>query len=113
MALQYQRIYLKGAKHDITVILDYKNLTYFLITKVLNRRQARQAEVLINYNFKIIYYKGTENIQADALSRRADHKEEIKKPVPAILKIIKDKVIIYNQQNIRLAAISKIINNPL
>jgi hypothetical protein len=35
-ALQYWRIYLEGAKHDITVILDHKNLTYFLTTKVLN-----------------------------------------------------------------------------
>ena len=71
-------------------------MTYFLITKVLNRRQVRWVEVLINYNFKIVYYKGTENIQADILNRRANHKEGIKKPVLIILKTITGKVIIYN-----------------
>jgi hypothetical protein len=35
-ALWHWRIYLEGAKHNITMILDHKNLTYFLITKVLN-----------------------------------------------------------------------------
>jgi hypothetical protein len=33
-ALQHWRIYLEGAKHNITMILDHKNLTYFLTTKV-------------------------------------------------------------------------------
>jgi hypothetical protein len=61
-ALQYWRIYLEGAKHNITMILDHKNLTYFLITKVLNQQQARWAEVLANYNFWIKYCKGIENI---------------------------------------------------
>jgi len=32
---------------------DYKNLTGFLITKELNRRQVRWAEILIEYYFKI------------------------------------------------------------
>jgi hypothetical protein len=35
----------------------------------LNRRQARWAESLQEYNFKIVYRKGTENGKADALSR--------------------------------------------
>ena len=71
-------------------------MIYFLIIKVLNRRQVKWVEVLANYNFKIIYYKGIKNIQADALNRKANYKEGIKKPVPAILKIIKDGAIIYN-----------------
>ena len=52
--------------------------TYFLITKVLNQRQVRWVEVLANYNFKIVHCKGTKNIQANALSRRANHKEGVK-----------------------------------
>jgi hypothetical protein len=71
-------------------------LTYFLITKVLNQRQARWAEVLTNYNFWIKHCKGTENIQADALSRQSDHKEGIKKPVLAILKQLENGTITYN-----------------
>ena len=50
---------------------DYKNLTGFLITKELNRKQVRQAEMLIKYYFKIQYTKGIDNAQADALSRKA------------------------------------------
>jgi hypothetical protein len=87
---------LEGAKHDITVISDHKNLTYFLTTKVLNQQQARWAEVLANYNFWIEHCKGTENVQADTLSRRVDHEEGIKKPVPAILKRSENRTITYN-----------------
>ena len=35
-------------------------------------------------------------MQANALSRRADYKEGIKKPVPAILRTTKDGAITYN-----------------
>ena len=50
---------------------DYKNLTGFLITKELNQKQVRWAEMLIKYHFEIQYTKGTDNTQADALSRKA------------------------------------------
>ena len=43
----------------------------FLIIKELNYRQVRQAEMLIEYYFKIQYTKGTKNIRADILSRKA------------------------------------------
>ena len=43
----------------------------FLIIKELNYRQVRQAEILIEYYFKIQYTKGTKNARADALSRKA------------------------------------------
>ena len=52
--------------------MDYKNLIGFLITKELNRRQVRQAEMLIEYYFKIQYTKGTENARVDVLSRKAE-----------------------------------------
>ena len=50
---------------------DYKNLIEFLITKELNQRQVRQAEMLIEYYFKIQHTKGTDNARVDALSRKA------------------------------------------
>ena len=43
----------------------------FLIIKELNQRQVRQAEMLIEYYFKIQYTKGTKNIRVDILSRKA------------------------------------------
>ena len=39
--------------------------------KELNYRQVRQAEMLIDYYFKIQYTKGIENIGLDILSRKA------------------------------------------
>ena len=37
------------------VIIDHKALEHFMITKQLNRRQARWAEFLSQFNFKISY----------------------------------------------------------
>ena len=50
--------------------MDYKNLTGFLTTKELNRRQVRWAEILAKYYFKIKYIKGTDNIKADTLNKK-------------------------------------------
>ena len=50
--------------------MDYKNLIGFLTTKKLNRRQVRQAKILIKYYFKIKYTKGTDNIKIDVLSKK-------------------------------------------
>ena len=65
---------------------DHKNLIYFLLTKVLNRRQVRWAETLAAYNFVIIYRKGSENARADALSRRTDYVGPKQERPRAILK---------------------------
>jgi hypothetical protein len=40
-AFQEWRVYLEEAKYQIKVFTDYQNLTYFFITKKLNRRQVR------------------------------------------------------------------------
>jgi len=54
------------------VFTNHKNLEYFNTTKLLNQRQARCAEVLSQFNFKIVYRPGEKNSKADALSRRVD-----------------------------------------
>jgi len=54
------------------VFTDHKNLEYFNTTKLLNRTQARWAEILSQFNFKIVYRPGERNGKADALSRRVD-----------------------------------------
>ena len=43
--------------------IDYKNLIKFLTIKELNGKQVRQAEILVEYYFKIKYVKGTDNIK--------------------------------------------------
>jgi hypothetical protein len=43
---------------------------------VLTRRQARWAEHLAEFNFKVVYRPGDKNTKADVLSRRWDHAPE-------------------------------------
>ena len=54
------------------VYTDHHDLEYFNTTKVLNRRQARWADYLSQFEFKIIYRPGSQNAKADARSRRSD-----------------------------------------
>ncbi|CEL08608.1 hypothetical protein ASPCAL11756 [Aspergillus calidoustus] len=85
-AFKQWRVYLQGARHTVIVKSDHKNLTYFTTTKELTRRQARWAELLSQYDYKIEHCKGTENGQADALSRRPDYEDKTRQPQPAILR---------------------------
>ena len=79
---------------------DHQNLTYFLTTKELNRRQVRWAELISSYNFKIYYHKGSENGRADALSRRADHREGYKVEPYSILRLNEDGTMEYNYKQV-------------
>jgi len=64
--------FLMGATEEIVLFTDQKNLAYFNTTKLLNWRQARWAEILSQFNFKIVYCPGEKNGKSDALSRRMD-----------------------------------------
>ena len=58
---------------QIRVFRDYKNLKYFTIMKVLNKRQVQWVEKLAEYNFIIIYYTEASNTKADLLLYRANY----------------------------------------
>jgi hypothetical protein len=53
----------------VQVFIDYKNIEYFMTTKVLNRRQACWAQELAGMDFKISYRKGTSNGKPGILLR--------------------------------------------
>jgi transposase InsO family protein len=72
LAFKTWKRYLEGAKHQVLIYTDHKNLEYFSTTKILNRRQARWAQDLAEFDFKIIYRPGPQNGKADALSRRSE-----------------------------------------
>lgn len=76
--------YLSGTEEPVEVFSDHNNLRYFL-TKKLSPRQARWAELMAPFHFKIFHVKGTENGRADALSRRHDHQENAGDPEPVSL----------------------------
>jgi transposase InsO family protein len=111
VAFKVWRVYLEGAKYTITVKTDHKNLTFFTTTKELTRRQARWAETLSQYDFKIVHCKGTENGQADALSRRPDYELQGKTVEPAVLRQNEDGSLTYNHQI--LAATIELMEDPL
>ncbi len=57
-------------KDPIHGIPDHKNLDHFMSTKDLNRRQARWAECLAEFNFQITYRPGKSGTIPDSLTRR-------------------------------------------
>jgi hypothetical protein len=70
-AFQEWRPELEGSPHPIQVITDHKNLEYFMTSKQLNRRQARWAEFLSRFQFKLTYRPGRLGGKPDALTRRS------------------------------------------
>jgi hypothetical protein len=108
-ALKVWRAYLEGATHQVLVKSDHKNLTFFTSTKELTRRQARWAETLARYDYRIEHCPGAANSQADALSRRPDYAVGVKEAVPAILKTNENGHLVYNHQI--LAATSEVKND--
>ena len=64
------RAELTSTQNQIRVYSDHRSLEYFMTTKVLNARQARWAETLAPFNFRIEYTPGKSNERADILSRR-------------------------------------------
>ena len=73
-ALKEWRRYLKEAHHQIQIYTDHKNLEYFTTTKILNKQQARWAQELAGYDFKIFHRPGSANGKPDALSRRSEYR---------------------------------------
>ena len=70
-AFEHWRAELQSVENPIQVLSDHKNLEYFMTSKLLNRRQARWAEFLSRFNFKITYRPGKHGGKPDALTRRS------------------------------------------
>jgi len=73
-SMKHWRHYLEGSRHPVKVLTDHKNLEIFMSTKILNRRQARWAELLAEYDFMFEHIPGKTN-PADGPSRRPDYAE--------------------------------------
>ena len=78
-AMKHWRHYLEGSREPVQVLTDHKNLETFMSSKVLNRRQARWAEILANYDFVLVPIPGKTN-PADAASRRPDYAKDVTLP---------------------------------
>ena len=71
-AFEEWRAELEGLAEPLKVYSDHKALEYFMTKKSLSARQARWAELLSRYHFKIQYHSATKNQKADALTRREE-----------------------------------------
>ncbi len=47
---------------EFTVLSDHRNLLYFTIRRLLSERQARWADAMSRYNFKIKYRPGRQAV---------------------------------------------------
>ena len=54
-ALEEWRHYIQGSGHTTIVYMDHQNLTYFKLAQKLNRRQARWALYLSEFDIKLVH----------------------------------------------------------
>jgi hypothetical protein len=96
---------LRGAQLPFTAITDHRALEYFTTKRLLRPRQARWAELISMYNFKIVYRPGKENIIADALSRKSEELQSQKEIAIAgrTMQLIKDDQLGISLHNLTLA----------
>ncbi len=71
-AFEHWRPELKLTELLIKMFTDHQALTPLMEDKELSRRQMRWVQKLVDFNFKIMYRPGKQNIKVDALTRRAD-----------------------------------------
>ena len=72
--LEAWRHLLEGVQYKFEIWTDHKNLEYFMKAQKLNRKQARWALYLSQFDFILKHVAGTKMGKADGLSRRADWK---------------------------------------
>ena len=65
---------LEGTAMSVKMLTDHKGLEYFMTSKKLTPRQARWAEFLSKFNFKVTYQTGKKNEKADALTRKPNNR---------------------------------------
>ena len=67
--LEKLHMYLHGI--EFTIFTEHYNLQNFATKALLNRRQARWAGLLAQYQFHILFLPGKANGKADAMTRRS------------------------------------------
>jgi hypothetical protein len=65
------RVELQSIESFTNVLIDHKSLKYFMITKKLNKRQAKWVEFLIEFDFKIAYQSEKKNDKANSFIKRS------------------------------------------
>jgi len=74
-----------GTRYPIEILTDHRNLLFATQPQKLSMRQARWQEVLSYYDYIVKYRPGSQNVKADALSRRPDFLPEEDSDLECIL----------------------------
>jgi len=77
--LEAWRHLLEEVQFKFEIWTDHKNLEYFMKVQKLNRRQARWALYLSQFDFTLKHVPGTKMGKVDGLSRRLDWKVGVEK----------------------------------
>jgi len=72
---------LEGAKYQVLVISDHKNLEYFTTSRVLSRCLARWSLFLSSFSFIVKHQPGSLNGKADALHEDLTMRNSIDHPL--------------------------------
>ena len=72
-ATECWRHYLEATPYAFEIHMDHNNLTYFMRSQNLSKRQARWQLWMSHFNYSLVYQKGTAMHVADPLSRCSDH----------------------------------------
>ena len=90
-ALKEWRQYLLDTKHPFTILMDHKNLEYFMNPQDLSCQQACYNQILQEYHYVIQHHPGKTN-PADPLSWRPDFEKGVKDNTQIqILSLLKSK----------------------
>lgn len=76
-AIKYFKPYIFG--REFTILTDHKPLVYLFGMKDPSTRLMKFRLLLEEFNFKVVYIKGNENVVADALSRIVVTSDELKR----------------------------------
>ena len=72
--LEHWRPELECTEIPVKIFTDHKGLMYFAEGRDLSRRQARYLDILSEFNIKIMYRSGPQNVKVDALTRMTGSK---------------------------------------
>ena len=62
---------MENTEKPVQIIINHKNLEYFISKKLLNRRQTRSSEFFSKFSFKITYKPGSLNNKTDIFTRQS------------------------------------------
>ena len=84
VAFKQWRHYLENSFYSIEILFDYNDLKNLMTKKELNSRQARWAQILAVYDFKI-FYRSNNEISANDFSKRFDYEKVLSLKITLLL----------------------------